>query len=833
MNVIANRQVNQVTLPKVLAVLLWMLWGSPQVHYAQTVQVPGLPEQSIEVPSYNYNYTHFTPRQYALNDLWLRYNAEYAQHPDAGFNAPWQPAGEVIELLEYRSETTRRFVDARNPSKIYAQSSYSPLHYQQDGKWLTIDHRLNQVSQHLIEAGRQPEPVGFDLKATQSYIRIGSEPLRFNQWKLFGLRGSTKELIAEASWKRYTAGDDGIYITDLFPGIDAEMQVGIGEIKTNLIVKSWDFARYDELIFEDAFDHPDGVILKPAGDNEIDLIIQAHKKARIGRAVAYGLNGGDHHFLSYRVGESHLGIRFPFTDLLDMLAKGPVVIDPLVTGTQSQYIVTNPLNSFNNSDCSDAFNEACSYTWQVEVPGAITVTDLTFVNVIRTDSPCTRDKMIFKYRFGDGTCGNRVTWETQGKPATPGVTGGELTRTSFYNSCIEPGCQTTFTQAHLSILRMCMGDEGCGSNCVSGLGPFIVTVEGHTVELNTLRNLTSSSGYICHAEEVELEAIGEYGVSPYTYRWSPGNLSGEKIRVRPEQSTTYTVTMTDGCQQTATREISVQVSPPMRTDTLKFRECGQVEFEGDTYTGNRSWERVFQNRMGCDSLTQVIDIVVFPLDPRDEKIELRNCEFVEFEGQRYTENTVQEETFRNVNGCDSVYRTVTIQVETFQLDLSSSVPLSVLYAGDKVDLTATGNVNGFRIISWEPPEFFADQSALMQTILAPENQTFTVTAETPTGCRDTATLHVAGKTVPLGTVYPTSFTPNGDGNNDTWGPVKTFNEIELWVYNRWGECIYHTTDSNHQWDGTYNGKRVAPGSYVYRFVVYGKYKYSGVVHVLY
>ncbi|OEK04429.1 T9SS type B sorting domain-containing protein [Roseivirga misakiensis] len=64
--------------------------------------------------------------------------------------------------------------------------------------------------------------------------------------------------------------------------------------------------------------------------------------------------------------------------------------------------------------------------------------------------------------------------------------------------------------------------------------------------------------------------------------------------------------------------------------------------------------------------------------------------------------------------------------------------------------------------------------------------------------------------------FPTAFSPNDDGINDTFGAV--FNctiDFNLVVYNQWGVVIYRTQDINGQWDGKYEGEKVPPGTYSY------------------
>lgn len=64
-------------------------------------------------------------------------------------------------------------------------------------------------------------------------------------------------------------------------------------------------------------------------------------------------------------------------------------------------------------------------------------------------------------------------------------------------------------------------------------------------------------------------------------------------------------------------------------------------------------------------------------------------------------------------------------------------------------------------------------------------------------------------------LFPTAFTPNGDGLNETFGPVfNDFPYYQLLIYNRWGELIFDTP--NQFWDG-YILTELAPAG-AYRFV---------------
>lgn len=86
---------------------------------------------------------------------------------------------------------------------------------------------------------------------------------------------------------------------------------------------------------------------------------------------------------------------------------------------------------------------------------------------------------------------------------------------------------------------------------------------------------------------------------------------------------------------------------------------------------------------------------------------------------------------------------------------------------------------------------------------------------------------------------PDAFTPNSDGpeQNNIFLPysenVRTF---RMTIYNRWGGKVYETSNSSLGWDGTYMGKRVGDGVYVYSIEIEThlgkKYQFSGVVNLV-
>ncbi len=82
-----------------------------------------------------------------------------------------------------------------------------------------------------------------------------------------------------------------------------------------------------------------------------------------------------------------------------------------------------------------------------------------------------------------------------------------------------------------------------------------------------------------------------------------------------------------------------------------------------------------------------------------------------------------------------------------------------------------------------------------------------------------------GNSIGCNIYVPNAFTPNGDEINDRFtikhSDVCNVQEFELKIFDRWGRMVYETktTDPTQAWDGTFEGRELQQGVYMWNLYV--------------
>jgi gliding motility-associated-like protein len=93
---------------------------------------------------------------------------------------------------------------------------------------------------------------------------------------------------------------------------------------------------------------------------------------------------------------------------------------------------------------------------------------------------------------------------------------------------------------------------------------------------------------------------------------------------------------------------------------------------------------------------------------------------------------------------------------------------------------------------------------------------YTVTGSNADGCAVSAaiTIGISGSVLP----NPVNvLTPNGDGKNDKWivWNINRYPNNTVQVFDRAGRQVFYKKNYLNDWDGTYNGRPLAEGAYLY------------------
>ena len=127
---------------------------------------------------------------------------------------------------------------------------------------------------------------------------------------------------------------------------------------------------------------------------------------------------------------------------------------------------------------------------------------------------------------------------------------------------------------------------------------------------------------------------------------------------------------------------------------------------------------------------------------------------------------------------------------------------------DKLELKAAGNYDQYRWNTGSPTS----------SIVIRQPGSYWLQVEDANSCIGKDTIVVDRKDCGKGFYVPTGFTPNKDGTNDLLKPLILGNVIQyrFWIYNRWGQLIFETSDITKGWDGIYKGQAQGSAVFVWR-----------------
>ena len=542
------------------------------------------------------NYKYFTKPYKTTSKEAAAANAGYENHPEAGMLYPGTPCDNCYELIGQRTETTKTFqkegVTEDGGKDVMKQTSTMPMHYlDAAGNWRTITINLQPDNDHkgVYAAMAQPSPVIIDAASGFSSIGKAGENIRFNNnLELIYVKPDGSETsLGVANWSNHTAGDDGAYVTNAWPGVDIEMHTVRGAVKTSFYINhAMPAYANGKLLIRDHVQTAKGLSLVPRDGTKAGADGNIHTT---GVFDVKGTMDEEKYAISVATVFEHADPKNTFRQLEYILSPGnaldialpgsylnrpesayPIVVDPLVSVATG----ATPLVNGASYNATWAAHSGCEYIDSAWTPINSTLTDIQFSFAYITTTVA-MDEVGFTFYLGTcaspgtaagyawscnsplpGTCTSAggVTYSIWAASATTGTTSG-------LGTCVSaPSCPSYPLNIEMYFFQNHLTTAACATTYVMEQAPLIITVFGHTVEL-TAAGATASPTTVCAGSTSTLTATGTYGVPPYSYSWTPGPVTGSPAVVTPTVTTVYTVTVTDACGITATGHTTVNVYP--------------------------------------------------------------------------------------------------------------------------------------------------------------------------------------------------------------------------------------------------------------------------------
>jgi gliding motility-associated-like protein len=293
-------------------------------------------------------------------------------------------------------------------------------------------------------------------------------------------------------------------------------------------------------------------------------------------------------------------------------------------------------------------------------------------------------------------------------------------------------------------------------------------------------------GCYLDTKEVEVTGASSYQWSPTTGLSSPTS-SNPTVRFM-HGVTQYEVEGTDGfgCKSKDTLKVRVFTLPVLET----IRDT--IVCEGDQLKLWVKGARIYEwtpsdamiNANTSEPIINIMERTIFNVKGTDSN-GCNNMKMVVINVAPKPKLTASRVDF--VTGCDSVY-------------------IHLLAEGaDKYE--------------WSPAKYCNDSTSNNPYVRVPYDVDFVVKGTSWQGCLAYDTVKV--NMYETSRIYiPNAFTPNNDNVNDYFKSSKycNFEELEMSVFNRWGQRVYNSNDPMRGWDGKVNGGQDAPMDVYFYFI---------------
>lgn len=385
---------------------------------------------------------------------------------------------------------------------------------------------------------------------------------------------------------------------------------------------------------------------------------------------------------------------------------------------------------------------------------------------------------------------NGATIACPGDPInlTTNVSGG-VTPYQFTWSTGETTSSINFTPTSTQTINVQVSDA-CSSSPTSA--SIIVNVPQYPpITISVSNDLTE----ICPYLPQDFGVIPSGGTGAYNYQWTANGIPfnwTDSISVSPGITTNYIINVNDNCGNVAIDSILYTITSPPLTVQMNgpIQICpGDSAFLQVTASGGFGnyyylWTQTNQTTNG---------IWVNPNATTSYFVQVSDeCQTF------YVTGVALVQVVKPTSDFWIMTHYPTEGLMTSFLNQSQNAWAYVWNFGD-------GSANSFLV---NPTHIYDDPGDYLVTLVAVNQK----------GCVDSVSKWI--QVIPERYIYfPNSFTPDEDGCNEFYfGNFIGLMSGHFYLYNRWGECIFESTDLNFKWNGTYQGVPVQIGTYSWYFV---------------
>jgi gliding motility-associated-like protein len=337
---------------------------------------------------------------------------------------------------------------------------------------------------------------------------------------------------------------------------------------------------------------------------------------------------------------------------------------------------------------------------------------------------------------------------------------------------------------------------------------------------------------ICPGATTSIFANGEGGSSPYTYTWFLNGQQvgvGQTINVTPSAyNNEYCVILSEACGSPVAAACTQVNWPTNIVPTLiadVYEGCFPVEVNFTNLTNSGLIANTFvrfgdgysANASGLSGLYHIYET------PGVYSVEME---------------------VTTIDGCvyDTVFNSM-IVIHDYPIANFAWTPFFAPMFNPQVNFVNMASADAV-VYNW----FFEDGNPNVSsdsdpTVMFPVGEVndylVTLIVYNEAGCRDSVSKEVSIVSDVL-LFAPNAFTPDGDKFNETWRVYIDGIDVmdfDLFIFNRWGEVMWESHDINAEWNGTYGGKIVPEGLYIWTIratdgVSDKKYEFNGHINVL-